>query len=241
MQRITLLALLLVAVLPPGLSAQPGGAPGGALEVEGATGAELDDRTGLLTLRGNPVTVRRGAMTLRAPSMVYDTRQRILRASGGVVYRDAALTMDAGEVTVWVEEDRLVAAGGVTASQGQGVEALRVRAERLEVFGRDRRAVAVGSVEVVSSEGTMNGDRVEVAFARDELTAEGNARILREDIEGRAPRLLVQRREGLAVLSGGAVVRQGENEARAETITVDLRRRRITAAGRAQLVVQSRR
>jgi len=83
----------------------------------------------------------------------------------------------------------------------------------------------------------MTGDRVEAALARDELSAEGNARIVREDIDGRAPRVLVRRREGMAVLSGGAVVRQGPNEARAETITVDLRRRRFTATGRASLVL----
>ena len=84
----------------------------------------------------------------------------------------------------------------------------------------------------------MTGDRVEVAVAQDELSVEGNARIVRDDIDGRAPRLLVRRRDGIAVLSGGALVRQAQNEARAETITVDLRRRRFAAAGRASLVLQ---
>jgi lipopolysaccharide export system protein LptA len=79
--------------------------------------------------------------------------------------------------------------------------------------------------------------RVASSQARDELVAEGDARVVRADIDGRAPRILVRRGEGTAVLSGGAVVRQGVNEARAATITVDLRRRRFTAEGRAILVL----
>ena len=220
------------------VSAQPAGDPRGVLEVEGATYAELDEGTGLLTLRGHPVAVRRGAIRLRAPAIVYDTKQRILRASGGVVYADPALTMEAPEATVWIDAEHLLAVGGVTAVQGQGADAIRLRAARLEVTGRDRRAVAAGAVEVVSAEGRMTGDRVEVAVAQDELSVEGNARIVRDDIDGRAPRLLVRRRDGIAVLSGGALVRQAQNEARAETITVDLRRRRFAAAGRASLVLQ---
>jgi lipopolysaccharide export system protein LptA len=237
--RTALLLGCILVLAAPGLSAPPGGDSPGALEVEGATYAELDEATGLLTLRGRPVTVRRGALILRAPSIVYDTKRRILRASGGVSYADASQTVDASELTVWMDDDRLEATGGVTASRGQGADALRLRAARLDVFNRDRRAVAAGAVELRSPEGTITADRVEAALAGDELTAEGNVRLLREDIEGRAPRLLVRRREGIAVLSGGAVVRQGPHEARAEMITVDLRRRRFTAEGHARLVLSS--
>lgn len=237
MGRIVPFVVILLTLAAPALQAQPGGDTRGVVEVEGATYAELDEGTGLLTLRGNPVMVRRGRMTLRAPAIVYDTKQRILRAVGGAVFTDPTLTMEAPEATVWIDEDRLLATAGVAATQGQGADAIRLRAARLEVFGRDRRLVATGTVELVSSDATMTGDRVEAALARDELSAEGNARIVREDIEGRAPRVLIRRGEGLAVLSGGAVVRQGPNEARAETITVDLRRRRFTATGRASLVL----
>ena len=237
MARIAGLLGLLLVLCAPVVAAQPQGTPG-ALEVDGATYAELDEGTGLLTLRGAPVVVRRGERRLRAPSIIYDTRQHILRATGGVAFADQTLSLDAAEVTVWIDDDRLVAAGGVGAVQGQGADALRLRAGRLEVFGRERRAVATGSVEVTAEATTLTGDRVDASLARDELSAEGNGRIVRGDIEGRAPRVLLRRREGIAVLSGGATVRQGVNEARAETITVDLRRRRVTASGRAMLVLR---
>jgi lipopolysaccharide export system protein LptA len=234
--RIAGVVAVLLALSAPAGSAQPHIAPG-VLEVEGATYAELDEGTGLLTLRGQPVAVRHGERRMRAPSITYDTRRHIVRASGGVAFLDQAWTLEAVEVTVWIDEDRLVADGGVTASERQDADPVRVRAARLEVFGRERRAVASGSVEVITQETTLTGDRVDASLARGELTADGGARLVRGDIEGRAPRVLLRRGEGIAVLSGGATVRQGVNEARAETITVDLRRRRVTASGRASLVL----
>lgn len=236
MGKIAGLLAVLLALCTPAVSAQPQGTPG-ALEVEGATYAELDEGTGLLTLRGQSVVVRRGERRMRAPSIIYDTKQHVLRASGGVAFADQMLSLEAPEVTVWIDDDRLVAAGGVAAVQGKGADAIRVRAGRLEVFGRERRAVATGSVEVITETAVLTGDRVDASLARDELSAEGNGRIVQADIEGRAPRVLLRRGDGIAVLSGGATVRQGVNEARAETITVDLRHRRVTASGRAMLVL----
>lgn len=228
---------LLLAVLAAPLHAQPIGDPGGVIEVHGATFAEFEDQSGVLTLRGTPVVVRRGAMVLRAPSIIYETKARTIRAAGGASYRDADLSLEAATVTLWLNDERLAADGGVAASQGQGAEAIRLRAPRLEVLGRDRRFVATGGVEMIVQDVTLTGDRIEAALARDELVADGNARVVRADIEGRAPRVLIRRHDTTAVLSGGAVVRQGASEARTETITLDLRRRRFTAAGSAVLIL----
>ncbi len=241
-RRIALAALVMALtsfVLAPAapLFAEPGGPAPGAVEIEGATYAELDEGTGLLTLRGNPVLVRRGAMSVRALSIVYDTRNRVLRASARVAYADALLTVEAAEATIWVDEERVLAEGGVEAAQGQGVESVRLRAARVEVLGRERRMVATGGTDLRTSDGTVSGERLEASLAREEFIAEGGARLVRDDIEGRAPRIAVRRREGIAVLSGGATVRQGRNETRADTVTVDLRRRRFTAAGHAQVLV----
>ena len=233
-----LAALIVISALAAaGAQAQTPADPSGALEIEGATYAEFDERTGVLTLRGLPVTIRRGVMQLRAPSIVYDAGRRLLQASGGVHYADARAVLDAPRVTVWIDEERVLAEDGVRGIQGQGPEAVTLRAARLEVFGRDGRAVATGGVEMSTQEMTLTAARVEATQAREEIVAEGDARVVRADIDGRAPRILVRRSEGTAVLSGGAVVRQGANEARAATITVDLRRRRFTAEGQAILVL----
>lgn len=229
------LAVLLLAA--PGARAQPAADPSEAIEIAGAAYAEFDERSGLLTLRGAPVVIRRGAMRLRAPMVVYDARGRIVRASGGVQYADARVSLEAPRVTAWLAEERLLASGGVRGAQEAEGEPIRVQAARLEVFGRDGRLVAVGAVEIVAQEAAVTADRVEAVRGGAELLAEGNARVLRGDIEGRAPRVTVRRDEGTAVLSGGAVVRRGPSEARAETITVDLRAYRFTAAGGAVLLI----
>jgi lipopolysaccharide transport protein LptA len=235
--RLAVAAAMVLALGGAVAHAQPAGSSG-AVRIEGATFAEFDERTGLLTLRGTPVVIRRGALQLRAPSVVYDAGRRVIQASGGVAYADPRVTLEAPRATVWVDEERLLAEDGVRAVQGQGADAVSLRAARLEVTGRGGRAVATGAVDVTTADLTVTTDRLEADQARDELVASGNTRVVRGDIDGRAPRVLVRRGEGTAVLSGGAVVRQGPNEARAETITVDLRRRRFTAAGQAILVLQ---
>jgi lipopolysaccharide export system protein LptA len=230
-------AIIILTLAAAGARAQPAANPASALEIEGATYAEFDERTGMLTLRGLPVTIRRGAIQLRAPSIIYDAGRRLVQASGGVTYADPRVTLEAPRAAVWMDEERVLAEDGVRGVQGQGPEAVTLRAARLEMFGRDGRAVGTGSVEVTTQELTVTAARVEATQARNEFVAEGDARVIRADIDGRAPRLLVRRSEGTAVLSGGAVVRQGANEARAATITVDLRRRRFTAEGQAILVL----
>lgn len=229
--------LLAVALLVMLIPAAPAAGQSPAVEITGATYAELDDATGMWTLRGNPVVVRRGPVTVRAPAIVYDTAQQIVRASGGVSYADDALTLEARQITVWMEDERLLAEDRVVAEQPR--EGLRVSAARLEAFGKEQRLVATGAPAVTSPEGAITADRIELVAERQELVADGSARIVHEDIDGRAPRLVLRRRDSVAVLSGGAVVRQGPNEARAQTITVDLRRRRITASGQATVTVQT--
>jgi lipopolysaccharide export system protein LptA len=189
-----LVAVATAAAAPA--SAPPGSAP--PIEVTGATFAELDERAGIWTLRGAPVVLRRGEARIEAQRVVYETGPRIVRASGAVTYRDATLEVTAARLTAWLEEERLLAEGGVTAR---------------------------------APEGRLSAGRVEALAAREELVAEEDARLVHEDLEGRAARIVLQRRLALATLSGGAVVRRGASESRAATIVVDLRRQRITARG----------
>ncbi len=230
----TIIALMAFEFTGPPADAQPS-APA---EITGATYAEMDEATGIWQLRGSPVTVRRGAVTLRAPSITYDTRRQIVRANGGVSYHDESLTLESVEMTVWIQEERLVATDQVRGEQRRGTDRISLHAGRLEAFNKEQRVVLTGSPVIASPDGTLSADRMSLSTEREELLAEGNARVVREDIEGIAPRLLLRRRDGVAVLSGGAVARQGSNEARAETITIDLRQRRFVATGQAHLVIQ---
>ena len=190
-----------VASSPAAAQAQP--SP--AIDVTGATYAELDDATGVWTLRGTPVSVRRGALTVQAGSITYDTRAQVLRAAGGVRYDDATMAVTAAEMTAWLAEEHLL---------------------------------ATGTPVVTTPEGTLTAERVEVHGRSEQVVAEGNAHLVHEDIDGRASHLLLQRRLATATFSGGAVVRQGPHEVRAQTVIIDLRRRRVTARGAAIITVQ---
>jgi len=223
--------LLTMLLVTPLAAAQP--AP--PVELSGATFADLDEATGVWTLRGAPVTVRRGPVTIQAPLLTYDRRAQIVRAAGGVRYTDAALVIEAPQITAWLAEDRLVAEAGVTAEQR--IEQLRLTAGRLEAFNRERRLLATGDPVLVAPEGRLAADRIEVFAARGDVVAEGNGRFAFEQIEGRAPHITVRQQPPTAVLSGGAVVRQGPNELQAATVTVDLQRRRMTAQGSAVVTV----
>ena len=234
MRAATAIVWLLCATVAAGTSAA---AP--PVDVTAASYAELDDRSGIWTLRGNPVTIRRGPITVRAPSITYDTRLLIVHATGGVSYSDESLSIEAPQITAWIMEERALAQDRVVATQPR--QNVRITAGRLEVFCREQRVLATGPAAISSPDGSLSGDRIEAFGGRDEVVADGAARLTYEDIEGSAPRIVLRRRDGLAVFSGGAVLRQGHNEVRAEVITADLRRRRVTASGQAAITVHPER
>ncbi len=237
-----------------------------AIQVTGATYLDVDDVSGQWQLRGNPVVVTRGARTMRAAFMRYDSLRQILYASDSARFDDDTSELRAAMVTAFFREDRVVAEGGVVAvSRDRGRETT-VRGARLELWSAERRALATGSVILERGEvtvtgerleydvqrqqavatgqprvrvpqGTVTADRIEVQLDRDELTAEGAVHLVSGSLEGSAPKVMFQRAQGLATLSGGATVRQGRNEVRAEVLTVDLQRQRIVATGQAHLVV----
>lgn len=257
-----ILAVLLIATAGPA-AAQP--APP-ALEVTGATYVEFDEASGLWQLRGSPVVVTRGPKTIRAPEMTYDGRGQVVRGTGGVTYTDGASSLTAAVVTVWLREERLLAEGQVAAVLREEQRESRLQSERLEVWTKERRAVgtggavlrrgemtatgdrieydertqravATGKSTLATPEGTVTADRIDAQLDREEVTAEGHVRLIQRDLDGAAPKAVLRRREGIAVLSGGATVRYGQNTATAQVVTVDLKTNRVVATGQAHLVV----
>lgn len=260
--RLVAITVGLLAGLGP---AAPAAAQRPPIEISGATYSEFDDASGVWLMRGNPVVATRGAITVRAPLLRYDSRQQVVYATGGASYADAAVSVNAAQVTLWAQEERAVAEGDVSAvlrrDNGQ-----QLTCARLEVWSNDRRAVATGAVRLAQRDGTLSGerleyddregravvtgnpkattsdgaltaDRIESHFARQEIVADGNVTLTHGELDGRAPKAVLRQRDGVAVLSGGATVRQGRNETTAQTITVDLRRRRVEASGQAHIVV----
>lgn len=235
------------------------------IEISGATYSEFDESSGVWVMRGDPVVATRGAITVRAPLIRYDSRQQTVHATGGVTYIDGTLSANALAVTLWVQEERAVAEGDVSAvlrrDGGQ-----QLRCDRLEVWSRDHRVVATGRVQMAHRDGTLSGerleyddreqravltgnpravtsdgsltaDRIEGRLSGQEMIAEGNVILTHDDTEGHAPKVVLRQQDGVAVLSGGATLRRGRNLTSAQTITVDLRQRRVVAAGQAHIVI----
>ncbi|MGH2396798.1 MAG: LptA/OstA family protein [bacterium] len=265
---------LLIIVLTMTLLAPAHAAPAPSTNVTGATYVEFDDSTGIWVLRGNPVAVTRGTMTVRATSMTYDSRQQIVRASGAVNFTDPSATLSSAQATFWLQEERLLAEGGVSGTFREGGQETHLRSQSLEAWRKDRRGIATGDVQirrgeftlassrvdflemqhkatatgrstVTTPEGQLSADRIEALLDREEGVAEGNVEIsirtrgdpAGQPIEGRAPKATLRRSDGIAVLSGGATVRQGQNTATAQEITIDLQRNRVVATGQAHLVL----
>lgn len=260
--------LVWAAAVPPAAHGVTGQAPPPLIEVTGATRVEFDDATGVWELQGAPVIIARGLVILRAPAVRYDTKQQQVTAWGGVSYDDELLAVSAANVTVWVQEERAIAEGDVTAVY-RGGEQVQLSAARVELSGRraqttasggavltHRRAtvtadqimydeaagqaVASGTVAAETDDGTLRADQITAFLGREELVAGGNVVITRGDLEGRSARAILRQQTGVAELSGGAVVRLGPHTINASTIAVDLRTRRVDASGNVHLVAYPR-
>lgn len=269
----TILAALILMMT---LLASANAAPSPPTDVTGATFVEFNDATGIWLLRGNPVAVTRGTTTIRAAVIEYDSRQQVVRASGGVTYADPSGTFTSLRAAAWLQEERLLAEGEVSGVLREGTQETHLRSHSLEAWRKDRRALAIGDVQVrrgevtitgprlefleathraiatgrsavAAPEGRLSADRIEAFLDREEGFAEGNVEILvhpkdstGQPIEGRAPKAVLRRAERIAILSGGASVRQGQNTATAQEITVDIGRNRIVATGQVHMVLYPR-
>lgn len=272
-QRTALTIILILLAVATASAQTPRPQPSPPTDVTGATYVEFDASTGIWVLRGNPVVVTRGTASVRAPSITYDSRQQIVRATGGVAYADTSAALDAARATVWLAEERVLAEGEVSGVLREGGGETRLASDTLEAWRRERRAVATGNVQirrgafalagnhveyleiqqkviaggrstVTAPEGRVTADRIEAFLDREEAEASGNVEIaLRATspsdppIEGQASKAVLRRRDGIAILSGGATIRQGQNTATAMEITIDLRANRVVATGQAHLVL----
>src|SRR5207247_9127284 len=103
------------------------------LDVTGANRVEINDSVGVCELYGNPVTVRRGLVLLKAPAVRYNAKDQIVIASSGVSYGDQMLIASAGTVTVWLREGRAVAENDVQVAY-RGVDPVDLGAARVQLL-----------------------------------------------------------------------------------------------------------
>lgn len=141
----------------------------------------------------------------------------------------------------WRKERRAIATGNVQIRRGE----FTLSSNRVEYLETQQKALAMGRSTITAPEGHVTADRIEAFLDREEAEASGSVEISlrpRSDpsgtpIEGQAPKAVLQRRDRIAILSGGATVRQGQNTATALEITIDLRNNKVVASGQAHVVV----
>jgi len=236
------------------------------VEVSGAAYAEFDARAGVWILRGAPVVITRGAMRLEAAQIRYAERSGIVLASGRVVVRYETITLRAAEAEGRLREQYVSARGEVALTEQRPEGEARLTAGRLEAFLGERRvnatdgpvlthrdgtlrgssltyewgtqtAAVAGAAEVTLPEGRMSAERITAALAAESLEAVGAVRLSSQDLTATAPRARIDRRTGIALFTGGVLVRRGPDTLSAETVTADLRTRRVVATGAPRLVI----
>src|SRR5207244_2225122 len=138
-------ALVAAAATRPATAQQPL-----QLDVTGATRVEFNDSVGVWELYGNPVTVRRGLVVLKAPAVRYNAKDQIVIASSGVSYGDQIGYDHAAR--------RAVAAGAVQARTPDG----RLGADRVEARLATEEFIADGHVVVTRD--TVEGHAAHAVF-----------------------------------------------------------------------------
>lgn len=172
------------------------------IEVDGATYAELDDATGIWTLRGAPVAVRRGDAVIEAAALTYETRAQLVRAAGGVTYRDDALFVSAPRMTAWLGEGRLLAEGGVTAR----VPDATLEAGRVEAFAGREEVVADEGARLIRADLEGRAPRIVLQRRLATVTLSGGAVLWQERGETRAATITVDLRRRRVTASGAAAI-----------------------------------
>src|SRR5437879_1682415 len=152
-------ALVAAAATGPATAQQPL-----QLDVTGATRVEFNDSVGVWELYGNPVTVRRGLLVLKAPAVRYNAKDQIVIASSGVSYGDQMLIASAGTVTVWLREGRAVAENDVQVAY-RGVDPVDLRAARVELLQEQRSLIASGAARLARGSSAITADQIEYDHA----------------------------------------------------------------------------
>lgn len=114
-------------------------------------------------------------------------------------------------------------------------EAIRIDADRLDVFDRENRAVYAGNVVAVQGDTTIRCSILTIIFERDpagedegdairRIECEGPVTILSQDQVATGDRATYDRQSGQMVISGDVALSQGQNVTRGERLIYDIDR-----------------
>lgn len=240
--RAVVAVILLTVLLSLQESSRHGyAAPAPPLDVEGATYSEYDAETGVWTLRGSPVVVTRAALRLEAGQIVYEEKAGIVKATERVIVRHDRLELRAPRVDARLADEYVDAQDNVVLIERREDGDVTLHATRVEGWLKQQRARAVGSpVELELPQGKLTAPTIEADLSAETADARGGVTFSGRGVRGSSPAARIDRKKGVAVLSGGATVRRGDDVLTAETITIDLRTERMVATGTPRLTIAPR-
>ncbi|MBP2673520.1 MAG: lipopolysaccharide transporter periplasmic protein LptA [Deltaproteobacteria bacterium] len=121
-------------------------------------------------------------------------------------------------------------------AQEAGARPIEVTADRLNADSGKDTVTFEGNVIARQGDVTMHSNRLHAEYSRrtktiERIEAEGAVRFLQEGREARSDRATFFNLEQRVVFSGGAVLKQGENTLKGETITIFLQENRAVVTG----------
>ncbi|MBI1235402.1 MAG: hypothetical protein GC188_01810 [Alphaproteobacteria bacterium] len=135
----------------------------------------------------------------------------------------------------------LAATAGMPASALAQIGAqggpMDITADRLETFDTERRAIFSGNVDAAQGDANLRSDQLEVFFAQrpgdaggtgaswgeiDRVIATGEVFYVTPDEVARSQRAVYQLTTSTIVMTGGVVLRRGENVIQGDCLVVDL-------------------
>ena len=117
-----------------------------------------------------------------------------------------------------------------------GAEPIEVTADRLRAENGGGVVTFEGNVAAKQGDVTMYSDTLRAEYSKktntiEQIEAEGQVRFLQEDKEVTSKKAIMYNAEQRVVFSGEAILRQGGNTVRGETVTVFLRENRAIVKG----------
>ncbi len=117
--------------------------------------------------------------------------------------------------------------------QNQPIE---ITAQELEVLQQERQSIFTGDVVAIQGEMTLSADQLIIHLQEDQdqvdhLEAIGRVRFLQQDRVATADRAVFQQEEEVLILTGNAVVTQGENTISGDEITLFIQENRTLIKG----------
>jgi lipopolysaccharide export system protein LptA len=117
-----------------------------------------------------------------------------------------------------------------------GSRPIDLTADRVSADSVRNSVLFEGNVVARQGDVTLHADRIQAEYSRaagaiDRIEAEGNVRFLQEGREAHSSKATFHNLEQRVVLSGGAMLRQGQNTIKGDTLTIFLRENRSVVTG----------